>query len=219
MINAIDLSISNKIYRSKKSVVKVLDEFKLEVSQGDLIAVIGESGAGKTSLLNILGLLDKDFKGEYHLFGEDVSKWNDKELSKCRNRDIGFVLQESALIESLSIEENIMLPVLYSSRSKHEFKERFDEIVGTIGITDILKKLPLECSGGEKARAVFARAIIMQPRLLLCDEPTSSLDEKNKLMVVELLRNLNLQNGTTIITVTHDLDVAKKHNEIIEIKR
>ncbi len=219
MTKIIDLEIQEKVYQSKKSRLSILNDFRLEVNSGEKIAVVGKSGAGKTSLLNILGLLDRNYSGSYTLFGSKTSDLNANQLAEWRNQKIGFVLQESALINSLTVEENIKLPLLYAKSAANRKPQDFDSIIDIIGIGPILKKKPLECSGGEKSRVVFARAVIMKPQLILCDEPTASLDGDNKERIISLLFNMNREFNTTIITVTHDLEVANRHEKIIHLER
>lgn len=220
MTKIIDLKIKEKNYKSKKAQVSILNNFNLEVNAGEKIAIIGESGVGKSSLLNIIGLLDKNYIGEYTLLGVPTDKLQTDELAVWRNQKIGFVLQESTLINSLTIEDNIKLPLLYAGSKNKEFKvEDFDSIVDAIGIQSILKKKPLECSGGEKERAVFARGVIMKPKIILADEPTASLDVENKERIINLLFEMNEKFNTTIITVTHDLEIANRHDRVIRIER
>lgn len=221
MTKIIDLSIKEKIYKSKQSQISILNDFNLEVVAGEKIAIVGESGAGKSSLLNIIGLLDRNYDGEYTLFGLPTNHSDTSKLAQWRNQKIGFVLQESALINSLTIEDNIKLPFLYAGTEKKGRKamEDFDSVIDAIEIRSILKKKPLECSGGEKARAVFARGIIMKPQIILADEPTASLDVENKERIVALLFRMNKEFNTTIITVTHDLEMANRHDRVIHLER
>lgn len=217
MTKIIRLNILEKIYKSKKKQVTVLKDLNLVVNKGEKIAVVGKSGSGKTTLLNILGLLDKDYKGSYELFGVNTKEIDSTQMASFRNKEIGFVLQESALIPTLTIEENIKLPLLYASTPLERPILDFNEIVRCIGVESILNKKPMECSGGEKSRAVFARAILMKPKLILCDEPTASLDEENKGQILKLIFDMNQKYNTTVITVTHDFEVAKQHDRIIKI--
>lgn len=218
MRSMIDIQIEEKIFT--KSKLSILKGFSMQVGAGEKLAIVGESGVGKSSLLNILGLLDRDYRGEYYLFGEKTNELDEKVLAKWRNQRIGFVLQESAMIHSLTVEKNIQLPFLYmESKDRNSLLENFTQIVKEIGIESILQKKPLDCSGGERARAVFARGILMKPEVLLADEPTSSLDTENKERIIHSLFEMNRKFGTTIITVTHDLDMAKRHDRVIRLEK
>lgn len=220
MNNIIDINIRNKTYRTKKEEIVVLTNFHLKVRTGEKISIVGESGAGKSSLLNILGLIDRDYFGEYVLFGSRTKSLREEEMAQLRNQKIGFVLQESALINSMSIEDNIKLPLVYlRSKKRTCYMEYYKNIIETIGIKHILGKKPLECSGGEKSRAVFARGIIMQPEIILADEPTASLDEINSNKIINLLFDINKEFNTTIITVTHDIQMANMFDKVIRIER
>lgn len=220
MTKIIDLSIKEKTYKSKNSQLSILNNFNLEVAAGEKIAIVGESGVGKSSLLNIIGLIDRNYVGAYTLFGSITNSLHTSELAQWRNQKIGFVLQESALINSLTIEDNIKLPLLYAETRKKEFEqEEFENVINAIDIKSILKKKPLECSGGEKARAVFARGIIMKPQIILADEPTASLDVENRERIVNLLFKMNKEFNTTIITVTHDLEMANRYDRVIHLER
>lgn len=218
MRSMIDIQIEEKIFT--KSKLSILKGFSMQVGAGEKLAIVGESGVGKSSLLNILGLLDRDYRGEYYLFGEKTNGLDEKVLAKWRNQRIGFVLQESAMINSLTVEKNIQLPFLYmESKDRNSLLENFTQIVKEIGIESILQKKPLDCSGGERARAVFARGILMKPEVLLADEPISSLDTENKERIIHSLFEMNRKFGTTIITVTHDLDMAKRHDRVIRLEK
>lgn len=218
MTSILKLEIEKKTF--KKNGFSILNDFELEVEPGERLSIIGESGVGKTSLLNIIGLLDTKYEGTYKLFDSLVNELSQKKLAEWRNQKIGFVLQESALIHSLTIEDNIKLPLLYANLEKDTTaQEHFKRIVDKIGIESILKKKPLECSGGQRSRAVFARAVIMNPQIILSDEPTASLDSKNKERIIDLLFEMNKEFNTTVITVTHDLDLANRHERIITLER
>lgn len=218
MTDIIKLDISQKNFKNKN--FSILKDFSLNIREGEKVSIIGESGVGKTSLLNILGLLDTKFQGEYTLFDSNIKDLSQDKLSQWRNQKIGFVLQDSSLINSLSIEDNIKLPLMYAKLEKDlNAEDHFKRIVNKIGLDSILKKKPLECSGGQRSRAVFARGIIMQPQIILSDEPTASLDTKNKNNIIDLLFNMNNEFNTTIITVTHDLDVANRHDRVVNLER
>lgn len=218
MTDIIKLDISQKNFKNKN--FSILKDFSLNIREGEKVSIIGESGVGKTSLLNILGLLDTKFQGEYTLFDSNIKDLSQDKLSQWRNQKIGFVLQDSALINSLSIEDNIKLPLMYAKLEKDlNAEDHFKRIVNKIGLDSILKNKPLECSGGQRSRAVFARGIIMQPQIILSDEPTASLDSKNKNNIIDLLFDMNNEFNTTIITVTHDLDVANRHDRVVNLER
>ncbi|MCD8794993.1 ABC transporter ATP-binding protein [Mammaliicoccus sciuri] len=218
MNSVIELEINGKTFKKKN--LTILEDFSLKIDSGEKVSIVGESGVGKTSLLNILGLLDSQFNGNYKLFNSDVKYFSQVELAKWRNKRIGFVLQDSALINSLTIQDNIKLPLMYSNLEKDSnFEKYYNRIVEKIGIKSILDKKPHECSGGQKSRAVFARGVIMQPDIVLSDEPTASLDLKHKNDIIDLLFEMNKEFNTTIITVTHDLDVANRHDRVIKLER
>lgn len=218
MNSIIKLKIQKKTF--KKKGFSILNDFELEVEPGEKLSIIGESGVGKTSLLNIIGLLDTQYQGSYKLFDTSVKDLSRNKLAEWRNQKIGFVLQESALINSLTIEDNIKLPLMYANIEKDlTVQDHFKRIINKIGIEPILKKKPLECSGGQRARAVFARAVIMNPQIILADEPTASLDIANKEKIINLLFDMNKEFNTTVITVTHDLDLANRHERIITLER
>lgn len=218
MNSIIKLEIQKKTF--KKKGFSILNDFELEVEPGERLSIIGESGVGKTSLLNIIGLLDAQYQGSYKLFDLSVKDLSRNKLAEWRNQKIGFVLQESALINSLTIEDNIKLPLMYANLEKDlTVQAHFKRIINKIGIESILKKKPLECSGGQRARAVFARAVIMNPQIILSDEPTASLDLANKEKIINLLFDMNKEFNTTVITVTHDLDLANRHERIITLER
>lgn len=218
MNKIIDIKIEQKKYNKKA--IPLLKGFNLEVFQGEKIAIMGESGIGKSTLLNILGLIDNRFDGQYIIFGKKASNLSDIEKAKIRNKNIGFVLQESALIDSLNIEDNIKLSLVYADKTTvSAVLNDFDKLINFIGISNILKKKPIKCSGGERARAAFARGILMKPDIILADEPTSSLDLDNREKIINMLFNLNQRNNTTIITVTHDEDIAQKFDRIIYLKK
>ncbi|RSL35391.1 ATP-binding cassette domain-containing protein [Salibacterium salarium] len=218
MNSIIKLEIQKKTF--KKKGFSILNDFDLEVEPGERLSIIGESGVGKTSLLNIIGLLDTQYQGSYKLFDLSVKDLSRNKLAEWRNQKIGFVLQESSLINSLTIEDNIKLPLMYANIEKDlTVQDHFKRIINKIGIEPILKKKPLDCSGGQRSRAVFARAVIMNPQIILSDEPTASLDLENKEKIINLLFDMNKEFNTTVITVTHDLDLANRHERIITLER
>lgn len=218
MNHIIDIEIKQKRYNALDS--PILENFHLKLQPGEDLAIMGESGAGKTTLLNIIALIDHDFEGQYFLKGRNTANLSLKEQAQIRNSQIGFILQENSLIDSLSLEDNIKLPLIYAKdkNDKKEAKVFFHSLVDELNIQSILSKKPLECSGGQRARAAIARALVMQPQLILADEPTASLDSKNSLHVINILKELNQKKNSTIITITHDPLVANHHHQIIELR-
>lgn len=214
----ISIKIREKKYPKKQ--ISLLKNFSLDVWPGESVAIVGSSGVGKTTLLNILGLLDRQYEGEYHLFGKDIADISEEEQAQWRNKYLGFVLQDSALIDSLTIEDNIKLPFIYAKDQNTETEaNRLRYVSSSLGIESILKHRPNECSGGEKSRGVFARAVMMEPRILLSDEPTASLDRENKEQLLNFLFEMNEQFNTTLITVTHDSEVVNRHARVVTIER
>lgn len=206
----------HKQFQYKKSVVKALDGISFQISQGEIVAVVGPSGSGKSTLLNIAGGLLKPSSGEYLFHGKPVAG-NDSEMAKFRSKHVGFILQHFALIKSKSIRYNIGLPLKYSNVNKKEIKERVEALSDSLGIRDKLDMYPHMLSGGECQRVAIARAVIAKPNLILADEPTSSLDDDNKFEVLEILKKLN-QSGITMLIATHDHTVSEMCNRKIQIK-
>ena len=215
----VQLNIDRKSYKRDDRNV-LLRNFTLRLKDGESVAVLGESGVGKSTLLNILGLIDRKFHGHYIFSGQDTKTISSTEAARIRNRRIGFVLQEAALIDSLPIGDNIALPFLYASgESQSQVRTRVELISKRIGIYDLLNKKPLECSGGERARAALARGVIMEPELILADEPTAALDDQNASKVNALLFDFNSDHKSTLVTVTHNRAHASLYGRTIELER
>ncbi len=220
MTDLLSINIDSKIYKKRTGAVEALEGFSLSVKSGETVAIMGESGVGKSTLLNILGLIDPHYKGCYQLFGKNTRDLSDDEAATWRNRRIGFVLQESALVDSMSIADNVRLPFAYANRDlRRDSDARLGELAKALGIHGLLEKKPLECSGGEKSRAVFARAVLMNPELILADEPTASLDADNRIRIADLLFDLSDRSGSTIVTVTHDVELARRHSRIVTLTK
>jgi len=200
---------------------QVLRNLELKVEKGDTLAITGPSGSGKTTLLNIIGLLDQTEAGEVKFNGKEVSGLNQEEAALYRHNNIGFVFQEHLLLPYLSVIENIELPLLASAskenNSDHTRKYIFDLMV-KCGIAELKNKLPHQISGGEAQRVTLVRALVKNPALLLADEPTGSLDNKNTNILANLLLEMNREYKTTIITVTHSRTLAKKMGRVLELK-
>jgi ABC-type lipoprotein export system ATPase subunit len=199
----------------------VLDELRLEVKKGDSIAIMGPSGTGKTTLLNIIGLLDRPDSGKVVFEGTDIGNFTDDEAALYRNRNIGFIFQDHMLLQHLTILENILLPLLASGYSRKELYSKKEHIIGVMaqtGIEDISAKYPFQISGGEAQRVALVRALANNPGILLADEPTGSLDSNNADNLADLLTAVNRETGVTIILVTHSPSLASKMSRNLRLE-
>ena len=207
-----------KEFGEKDNKVRVLDDIDIEIKDGEFVSLMGPSGSGKSTLLYLVGGLDKPTKGKVLINGKDVSKLSDNEMSKLRRRDIGFVFQFYNLVQNLTVEENIMLPVVMNGEKESNYKERLDYILKTIGLEDKRKSLPKELSGGQQQRVSIARAVILNPSIIFADEPIGNLDSKSGKEVMELFKKINEEEHITILQVTHSEESAKYGNRIIRLK-
>jgi putative ABC transport system ATP-binding protein len=217
MKTLIELTGVCKSYSKKGLQLPVLDSINLQVEEGDFIALLGKSGSGKSSLLNILGLLDNFNSGGYRLMNNEMRHHGEKALARIRNRHIGFIFQSYNLLPFKTALENTALPLYYRGMAFKQRMERARNCLQVLGMEQRLDHYPAELSGGECQRVAIARALAGNPELILADEPTGALDSKNSLHIMDLLRNLN-QNGNTIIIVTHDNAVAANAKRIITIE-
>lgn len=204
----IELHNIEKQYGKGASSVEALKNITLNIEEGEFIAIMGKSGSGKSTLLNILGKVSQPSNGKYFFDGEDVSKLSSSRAAAFRSKNIGFVVQHFALIQEMTVYQNIALPMIYKKYSSKRIKERVSELLNLLEIEDKKNKYPSELSGGQCQRVAIARAIATNPKLLLADEPTGALDEMTGLKIMEILKKLN-DNGITILIVTHDADVAR----------
>ena len=207
----------NKFYGEGSIKVKALDELNLEVFQGDYLAVMGASGSGKSTAMNILGCLDRPTNGTYELNGTAVEKFDDDLLADIRNKELGFVFQQFHLLQEVSALENVMLPMIYACVPSLEREKRAEEALNRVGLGNRMTNLPNQLSGGQQQRVAIARAIINQPSLLLADEPTGALDSKTTEDVLNLFDQLHSQ-GITIVLVTHEDNVAQRAKKIARFK-
>ena len=206
----------SKVFRTEEVETHALVNVSLEVKKGEFVAVMGPSGCGKSTLLNILGLLDRPTNGQYILDGKDMSTLTEKERNVFRRGMLGFVFQSFNLIDELTVEENIELPLLYMKVPAAERKRRITDAMARMGITHRAKHFPSQLSGGQQQRVAIARAVVMQPKIILADEPTGNLDSKNGLEVMGLLRELHRE-GTTIVMVTHSARDAAYSDRIVNL--
>ncbi len=192
-----------KVYDTGKVKVSAVDHVSFYVDQGEFIGIMGASGSGKTTLLNILSTIDTMSEGQVLYDGVDISGMNEEELSDFRQKNLGFVFQDYNLLDTLTVEENIMLPMILNGEERTE--SRIKDIAEALHIRDILRKFPYEVSGGQKQRAACARALVNKPKLILADEPTGALDSKSSAVLLRALQVMNRELGATILMVTHDV--------------
>jgi len=204
------LSDISKIYTLGAQRLTVLKGIDLEVQAGDFLAIMGKSGSGKSTLMNIMGLLDKASSGIYELEGKNVKQYNDDQISRIRNRKIGFVFQSFNLLPRLSALDNVAYPLIYRELSEKEMHQRALEMLEKMDMADRAKHKPNELSGGQQQRVAIARALVGKPRLILADEPTGALDSKVSKEIMDLLTTLNRDENLTIVVITHDASVAKR---------
>lgn len=215
-MSIITLNGISKVYRTKEIETTALENVNLKVEKGEFISIMGPSGCGKSTLLNIIGLLDKPTTGNVELLGKDCSKMNDTELAHFRNLNVGFVFQSFHLIQSLNVAANVELSLVYRSGvSAHERKERVEEVLKRLEMLHRIKHLPSQLSGGQCQRVAIARAIIGAPDIILADEPTGNLDSKMGAEVMNILHQLNKEDGTTIVMVTHNEAQARETDRIV----
>lgn len=203
-----------KVYGSGNAEVRALDTVSLIVEKGEYGAIMGASGSGKSTAMNVIGCLDRPTSGRYYLDNLDVSQLADAELARIRNRQIGFVFQQFHLLSQLTALENVMLPAIYAGVSSQERRDRASEVLIRVGLQDRMQNKPTQLSGGQQQRVAIARALVNNPLLLLADEPTGALDSRTTQEIVELFAELN-DTGITVIMVTHEPDVARFTKRII----
>ncbi|MCY6960670.1 MULTISPECIES: ABC transporter ATP-binding protein [Clostridium] len=207
-----------KIYGSKGNIYTALHDINLEIKEGEFVGVMGPSGAGKTTLLNIISTIDKASSGIVNVDGDNILNMNEDKLSSFRRNKLGFIFQDFNLLDTLTLKENIVLPLALSKVNHNEIESRVNSIADTLGIREILNKYPYEVSGGQKQRAAASRAIINNPKLILADEPTGALDSKSSQELLQCLSDLNENNKATIMMVTHDAFAASYCKRILFIK-
>lgn len=209
----------SKIYGSKRSVeYEALSQFQLTVEKGEFLGIMGPSGSGKTTLLNLLSTIDKPTSGKIEINGENVSSLPKNKLAKFRRTEIGFIFQDYNLLDTLTIGENILLPLTLQGRKVKEMERRLDVVTKQLGIDTIINKRTFEVSGGQMQRAAIARAIVHEPTIIFADEPTGNLDSKSSAKVMESISTLQQMNNTTTVTVTHDPYAASFCERVIFIK-
>ena len=213
----IELKNVYKIYgEGLESEVRALDGVSLTIDKGEFVAIVGQSGSGKSTMMNVLGCLDIPTRGDYHLNGVDVRELSDRELSAIRNKEIGFIFQQYNLIQNLTVLENVELPLIYQGVGLDDRREMAMEALERVGLAGRVKHKPTEMSGGQQQRVAIARAIATHPPIIMADEPTGALDSKTGLEVLGFLRELNKE-GTTVILITHDNSIAATARRVVRL--
>lgn len=207
----------NKYYQVGEQSLHVLKDIDLDIFRGEFVSIMGPSGSGKSTLINVIGFLDNKFEGEYVFEEQPVHQRTDQQISTLRNKMVGFVFQDFNLIESMSVEDNIRLPLLYGGLMKHQTKSKVKEALQSVGLQDKGKNKPNELSGGQRQRVAIARALVNSPRFIIADEPTGALDTKTSKIIMDILEKLNKEKDVTIIMVTHDPTLQRYANRHIAI--
>ena len=216
--NLIKLKDTTKIYRTGKDEVYAVKEINLSIDHHELVAIIGESGSGKSTMLSLIGLLDRPSVGDYFLNTKNTTTYTDNELARLRNKQIGFVFQSFFLFPRLNVEQNISMPLLFQNVSHRESLIQAKKLLKKFHIEHLAKRKPHEMSGGQQQRVAIARALITDPLIILADEPTGSLDSKTGQEIIDLFLDLYKKEKKTIILVTHNTHIAEQCNHIIELR-
>lgn len=213
----IELKSVNKYYQNGAQNFHVLRDINLAIDRGEFLSIMGPSGAGKTSLINLIGFIDRQYEGEYLFNGDSYQKASDNTLARIRNRSVGFVFQNFKLISNNTILENVELPLLYGGMTKRAAKPVVEQALIRVGLPNSSQKVPSELSGGQQQRVAIARALVHQPKFIIADEPTGALDTKTSAEIMQIFRDLNRNEGTTIVLVTHDPQVSLYGDRLIKI--
>ena len=206
----------DKIYPLEGEDVHALKKVSLTLEEGEYLSVLGPSGSGKSTLMNIIGCLDTPTSGEYILQGREVEDLDELELAELRNKEIGFIFQNSQLLPRLSARKNVELPLIYGGIRPKERRERAEAMLERVGLSDRMDHMPNQLSGGQQQRVAIARAMVGNPSILLADEPTGALDQKTGAQIMELFQELNDEHRT-VIMITHDLKIASRARRIVHI--
>ncbi|MCY8990086.1 ABC transporter ATP-binding protein [Bacillus atrophaeus] len=218
MNNIMEVRDLNKSFTVGKEKIDILKNIQFQIKKGEFVSIMGPSGSGKSTLLYMLGALETPSSGIIRIDDMELHQLNDKKESRLRRRKIGFVFQFYNLVPNLTVEENILLPILLDGKNIKAYKQKLQEILDIVSMTDRKKHTPMELSGGQQQRVAIARALINDPEIILADEPIGNLDSKTGLEIMKLFQYINQQNNKTIIQVTHSLESAAFGNRIINLK-
>lgn len=213
----IHLQNIEKVYRTDTVETLALSSISLNVEKGEFLSVMGPSGCGKSTLLNIMGLLDTPTKGDVKIDNQKTDRLSDRALAHFRNKKLGFIFQSYHLINDLKVLDNVELPMLYRSSTAKERTQLAKEALGKVGLGNRVKHFPTQLSGGQKQRVAIARAVVGKPEIILADEPTGNLDSAMGNEIMDILLELNKKEGTTIVMVTHDENMAKKTHRLVRL--
>ncbi|HSS62782.1 MAG TPA: ABC transporter ATP-binding protein [Candidatus Limnocylindrales bacterium] len=214
----VELVNLTKNYKRGSEIIRALDGVSLKIDKGEFVAVVGRSGSGKTTMLDLLGLLLKPTSGSLLIDGVDTTKLSDRDRARMRARRVGFVFQEYNLLSGMNVLENVTLPLRYVRDAKAAGRARAIELIDRVGLTDRITHRPTELSGGQMQRVAIARSMVNSPSLILLDEPTGAVDTETAQQLVDLLKRLNREDQVTIVLVTHDLDIAGEARRQIRLK-
>lgn len=218
MENVIEVKNLFKSYGLGEGKVDILKDINVSIQKGEFVSIMGSSGSGKSTLLYLMGGLDKPSGGSVEIKGRDIATMKDDEESKVRCREIGFVFQFYNLIPNLTVEENIMLPILLDNKKEKDYRDSLDEIVEVVGLKERRKHTPRELSGGQQQRVAIARALINGPDIILADEPIGNLDSKTGIEIMELMQRINREKNKTIVQVTHSPESSTYGNRTIFLR-
>ena len=207
-----------KYYRMGDTTVKAADHISMKIEKGEFVAIVGQSGSGKSTCMNIIGCLDVPTAGTYRLNGRDVGKMSRNELASIRNEMLGFIFQQYNLLPKLNLLENVEVPLVYAGIPRAERHRRAREVLEQVGLGDKLKNKPNQLSGGQQQRVSIARALVRNPAIILADEPTGALDSKTGRMIMDIFHRLNEEQGKTIVLITHSQELAEETQRIVTLK-
>ena len=213
----IELKDIMKTYHMGDSVVHALYHMDVQIGFGEFAAIMGPSGSGKSTMMNILGCLDRPTSGEYFLDGKEIAGYNDDELARTRNAKIGFVFQNFNLLNKLTAQANVALPLIYAGVGEEERMERAKKALEAVGLGARIEHKPMEMSGGQRQRVAIARALINNPAIIMADEPTGNLDTKSSYEIMDIFKGLN-DSGKTVVMVTHEPDIAEQTKRILVMR-